>query len=290
MRDRASICSLNDKERIRLIASETISIGLDTAPSHDVYERALDHHERQHEPDQHAIGAFELADEIVRRRDDQDLPSLSRSPSGIWLNSATYSAPSGSSLKVNRSGLPAACRRNSFDNLRIVCVRPVGHLQSAIDELWTALSAPGEPRSLPCSSAMTVMLLGLALCRASSSESPPKRDVCRCDADEVLLHQDRITQRNHRVTGVRVYERVGDDKRQALARQLILRHRRAQIVVGGANRIAAEGCGPRLVEGAVTLPVGAGRKSSMKLMCHLALAGILGSLRRRSSSTRVTTR
>ena len=87
------------------------------------------------------------------------------------------------------------------------------------------------------------MLLGLALCRASSSESPPKRDVCRCDADEILLHQDRITQPDHRMAGIRVDEGVGDDKRKALAYQLILWHGPAQIVVGGAHRIAADGVG-----------------------------------------------
>jgi hypothetical protein len=68
---------------------------------------------------------------------------------------------------------------------------------------------------------------------------PPKRDVCRCDANKVLVHEDRITHPDHRMAGVRVDEGVGDDEVKTLARQLILRHGPAQIVVGGANRISA---------------------------------------------------
>ena len=76
IRDRDGICSPNDKERMRLIVSGNHLDRVRYAPSHDVYERALDHHQRHHEPDQQPIGALELADEIGRRCHDQDLPGL----------------------------------------------------------------------------------------------------------------------------------------------------------------------------------------------------------------------
>ena len=188
IRDRASICSPNDKERMRLIVSATISIGLDTRPAM-TYMSALSittsanmsqinrRLVRSSSPTKSAVG--------VTTRTCQIFPE----PVGIWLNSATYSASSGPSLKVNRSGLPAARRRTASticgspaSAQPATCIRP--------SRLWTAFVETGCARRSPCSSAMTVMLLGLALCLARSSESP--RNVMCADATPTKFSCTRI--------------------------------------------------------------------------------------------------
>ncbi len=213
---------------------------------------------RQHEPDQQAIGALELAHEIGRRRHDQDLPGLPRTRREFAEQRDVFRTlvPE---REVEPVGAAGGASADGFNNLRIVYVSPTGHLQPAIGDL-DRLRRNRVGQQLAMFVGNDGNAVGAGFVPGKQLGKPAKGDVRRCNADEVLLHQDRIAQCNHRMAGIRVDERVGDGKRQASAHQLILGQGRAQIVVRGVNRIAAHGCGPGLVEGAMTLPVGAGRK------------------------------
>ena len=143
-------------------------------------------------------------------------------------------------------------------DLRVVDFGPIDQPQLAVDKP-DRLSGHRVGEQLAVLIGDDGYAVGTGFVLGEQIREPVQCDLGRGDADEIFLDPDRIAQRKDRVTGVGIDERIGNGKRHALPGQLVL-WRCHPHVQCGYHGVAADRCGPGLVEGAVPLPVSASRK------------------------------